>query len=99
MANDTPIEWAHQTELMRESTVNWKPMVNGSESLDPTGMATRRFIIGTYPSPAARQLLRQMHVDAVILRLPWLTPRQRATMEQSCESLYCDQIMEVCHVI
>ena len=55
--------------------------VNGSESLDPTGMATRRFISGTYPSPAARQLLRQLHVDAVILRLPWLTPRQRATME------------------
>lgn len=99
MTNDTPLDWAHQTELMRESTVNWKPMVNGSESLDPTGMATRRSIIVTYPSPAARRLLRQLHVDAVILRLPWLTPHQRTMMQRSCENLYRDQIMEVCRVI
>lgn len=98
MVNDTPIDWARQTELMRESTVNWKHMVNGSESLDPAGMTARRAILATYPSLAARQLLHHLHVDAVLLRLPWLTPRQRTTMERSCKSVYRDHIMVVCRV-
>jgi hypothetical protein len=98
IANDTPIDWEHQTEIMRESTVNWKWLVNGSESLDPVGMAARRAAMAAYPAPAARRLLLHLHVDAVVLRLPWLSPRQRTLMERSCRSVYRDRIMVVCRV-
>lgn len=98
MANDTLIDWEHQTELMRESTVTWKPMVNGSESLDPVGMAQRRAVLATYPAPAAQQMLRRLRVDAVVLRLAWLSPGQRSAMLRVCAAMYRDAVMAVCRV-
>ncbi len=53
IANATPLDWQRQTEIMRDSTVHWKPMVDGSESLDPVGMARRRAVLDTYPLCAA----------------------------------------------
>lgn len=96
IANATPLDWQHQTEIMRDSTVHWKPMVDGSESLDPVGMARLRSILDTYPSLASRRLLRQLHIDAVVLRLAWLPAQQVDTVKHVCQAAYRDQTEEIC---
>jgi len=96
VANDTPQDWQRQAEIMRDSTVHWNPMVNGSASVDPTGLAARRAILGAYPSADAMLLLRQLRVDAVVLRLAWLTPAQRRQAQAACHVAYRDSIEVIC---
>ena len=93
---DTPLDWQRQTAIMYDSTVHWKLLVNGQDATYPAGMDARQEILSTYPSPAAFGLLRQLHVDAVVLRLQWLTPRQRAADEAVCRVAYRDTVEEVC---
>ena len=96
IANDTPQDWQRQAEIMRDSTVHWNPMVNGSASVDPTGLAARRAILGAYPSTDAMLLLRQLRVDAVVLRLAWLTPAQRRQAQAACHVAYRDSVEVIC---
>lgn len=96
IANATPRDWQRQTEIMRDSTVHWKPMVDGSESLDPVGMARRRAVLDTYPSPASRRLLRRLRIDAVVLRLAWLPARQINAAKHACRAVYHDRTEEIC---
>jgi hypothetical protein len=96
IASQTPLDWQRQTEIMYDSTVHWKALINGSASVDPVGMAQRRAILATYPSRTSFALLRRLHVDAVVLRLPWLSPRQRLAAEAVCHVAYRDATDEIC---
>jgi hypothetical protein len=96
IASQTPLDWQRQTEIMYDSTVHWKALINGSASVDPAGMAQRRAILATYPSPASFALLRRLHVDAVVLRLGWLSVGQRTAAQAACHVAYSDHAEEIC---
>jgi Dolichyl-phosphate-mannose-protein mannosyltransferase len=96
ITNQTPLDWQRQTEIMYDSTVHWKALINGAASVDPVGMAQRRAILATYPSRAAFTLLRRLHVDAVVLRLGWLSASQRTAAQAACHVAYRDHAEEIC---
>jgi hypothetical protein len=96
VASQTPLDWQHQTEVMYDSTVHWKALINGAASVDPVGMARRRAILATYPSRPALTLLRRLHVDAVVLRLGWLSTGQRRAAQAACHVAYSDHAEEIC---
>lgn len=96
ISHATPLDWQWQSEIMYDSTVHWKRIVNGASSLDPVGVATRRAMLATYPSTDAMLLLRQLRVDAVVLRLAWLTPAQRRQAQAACHVAYRDSVEVIC---
>lgn len=96
LANATPRDWARQTEIMYDSTAHWKRLVNGSSSVTPLGVPQRTAILSTYPSPRSLSLLRQLHVDAVVLRVAWLPRTQLAAARAACHVAYHDRDEIVC---
>jgi hypothetical protein len=81
---------------MYDSTVHWKALINGAASVDPMDMAQRRAVLATYPSRASPALLRRLHVDAVVLRLGWLSAGQRTAAQATCHVAYRDHAEEIC---
>jgi hypothetical protein len=81
---------------MYDSLVHWKKLVNGAASVDPQGMQEQRAALDSYPSLAARRMLAALHVDAVVLRLAWLSPAQRAAALATCRPRYRDTVEAVC---
>jgi len=96
IASTTPLDWQRQSEIMYDSTAHWKMLVNGSASVEPAGMAARRAILGAYPSTASIAMLKTIHVDAVVLRLTWLTSAQRAAARRACHVAYQDRLEDIC---
>lgn len=96
ISNVTLTDWSRQTEIMYDSTVHWKSLVNGSSTTAPRGTAARDATLATYPSPRSLHLLTRLHVDAVVLRLPWLTQAQRTAALASCHLAYRDAQEAVC---
>lgn len=96
MTSMTPLDWQRQTAIVYDSTAHWKTLVNGTGSVDPVGMTGRRMTLSSYPSPASITLIRHLHVDAVVLRLAWLAPMQRAKAEAVCRVAYRDAVEEIC---
>jgi hypothetical protein len=96
IAEQDPLDWQRQTEIMYDSTVHWKALINGSASVDPVGMTRRRAVLATYPSRASLALLRRLHVDAVALRLGWLSAGQRRAAQAACHLAYRDHVEEIC---
>jgi hypothetical protein len=96
ITNQTPLDWQRQTEIMYDSTVHWKALLNGAASVDPVGMAQRRAILATYPSRTSFALLHRLHVDAVVLRLCWLPVGQRRAAQAACHVAYSDHAEEIC---
>ena len=96
ITSQSPLGWQRQTEIMYDSTVHWKALINGSASVDLVGMAQRRAILATYPSRTSFALLRRLHVDAVVLRLGWLSASQRRAAQAACHVAYRDHAEEIC---
>jgi hypothetical protein len=96
IAGDTPRDWQRQSEIMYDSTVHWRMLVNGASSLAPVGMSHRAALVNRFPSVAARAELRRLNVDAVVLRLPWLSAGQRQAAHAACRSIYRDAEEEIC---
>lgn len=96
ITGDTPRDWQRQSEIMYDSTVHWRMLVNGASSLAPVGMSQRAALVNGFPSAAARAELRRLHVDAVVLRLGWLPAGQRMAARSACHIAYSDHTEEIC---
>lgn len=96
LASRTPLDWQRQTEILYDSTIHWKRLVNGQASVTPAGWPRDAALLAAYPAPAARQAARRLHVDAVVLRLAWLSPAQRVAALRGCAMLYRDAGAVVC---
>ncbi len=96
LGDQTPLDWQRQSEIMYDSTAHWKDEINGAASVLPTGTAQRDATLSTYPSDGSLRLLRALRVDAVVLRLAWLTPRQRVLAARACHTAFQDATERIC---
>ena len=96
LASRTPLDWQRQTEILYDSTVHWKRLVNGQASVTPSGWPREAALLAAYPAPAARLAARRLRIAAVVLRLTWLSLAQRTAALQGCATLYRDAWAVVC---
>lgn len=49
-----------------------------------------------YPSPASITMPQQLHVEAVVLRLAWLSPKRKVAATPACHAMYRDTREGIC---
>ncbi len=98
VANAAPVDWARQSEILYDSTLHWKLLINGTGSAQPAGLARTQAILSSYPSRQALAQLHRLRVDVVVLRLAWMTPQQREAAQRACHTIYRDAQEQMCLV-